>query len=176
MRPTFSSWHILWLSVSPWWSHSENTSPSHSEGGTGSSPVLVISCIDYCNSLLAGLPAGAIWPLQLIQNAAARLVFNLPKFTHTTQLLSSLHWLPVAARIRFNTLVLAYRAASRTRSNLTPQPVHSALHLPIGLLLPHCELTTQQNHNSLLFWLLNGGMSSPWTSGKQKVYTSSADD
>ena len=52
----------------------------------------------------------AIKPLQLIQNAAARLVFNLPEFSHVTPLLRSLHWLPVAARIRFKTLMLAYKA------------------------------------------------------------------
>ncbi|KAK3554931.1 hypothetical protein QTP86_001562 [Hemibagrus guttatus] len=39
---------------------------------------LVISRLDYCNSLLAGLPLNAIRPQQMIQNAAARLVFNLP--------------------------------------------------------------------------------------------------
>ncbi|XP_076864252.1 RNA polymerase II subunit A C-terminal domain phosphatase isoform X1 [Brachyhypopomus gauderio] len=71
---------------------------------------LVISRLDYCNSLLAGLPLQAIRPLQLIQNAAARLVFNLPKFTHVTPLLRSLHWLPVAARILFKILMLAYKA------------------------------------------------------------------
>ncbi|KAK3543843.1 hypothetical protein QTP70_030072 [Hemibagrus guttatus] len=71
---------------------------------------LVISRLDYCNSLLAGRPLNAIRPLQMIQNAAARLVFNLPKFSHTTPLLRSLHWLPVAARIRFKTLMLAYKA------------------------------------------------------------------
>ncbi|MCI4375953.1 hypothetical protein PGIGA_G00115620 [Pangasianodon gigas] len=71
---------------------------------------LVISRLDYCDSLLAALPLSAIRPLQLIQNAAARLVFNLPKFSHTTPLLRSLHWLPVAARIRFKTLMLAYKA------------------------------------------------------------------
>ncbi|XP_030645138.1 uncharacterized protein LOC115825445, partial [Chanos chanos] len=71
---------------------------------------LVISRLDYCNVLLAGLPACAIRPLQLVQNAAARLVFNLPKHSHVTPLLTALHWLPVAARIQFKTLVLAYQA------------------------------------------------------------------
>ncbi|KAK3522577.1 hypothetical protein QTP86_024997 [Hemibagrus guttatus] len=71
---------------------------------------LVISRLDYCNSLLAGLPLNAIRPLQMIQNAAARLVFNLPKFSHTTPLLRSLHWFPVAAHIRFKTLMHAYKA------------------------------------------------------------------
>ncbi len=37
-------------------------------------------------SLLAGLPANSIKPLQLIQNAAARLIFNEPKRTHVTPL------------------------------------------------------------------------------------------
>ncbi len=40
---------------------------------------LVLSRLDYCNALLAGLPASSIKPLQLIQNAAARLIFNEPK-------------------------------------------------------------------------------------------------
>jgi len=44
--------------------------------------VLIITRLDYCNSLLAGLPASAIKPLQHIQNTAARLVFNLPKLSH----------------------------------------------------------------------------------------------
>ena len=143
---------------------------------------LVISRLDYCNSLLAGLPASAIRPLQLIQNAAARLVFNQPKFSHTTPLLRSLHWLPVAARIRFKTLVLAYHAVNGSGpvyiqeigQTLHPSPFTSALLLPISSLLLHCEPNTHQNHDCLLSWLLNGGISSPSTSGHQKVYTPSA--
>ncbi|XP_064157802.1 uncharacterized protein LOC135235844 [Anguilla rostrata] len=72
---------------------------------------MVLSRLDYYNSLLAGLPASAIRPLQLIQNAAARLVYNLPRHSHVTPLLTDLHWLPVMAHIKFKTLVLAYQAA-----------------------------------------------------------------
>ncbi len=72
---------------------------------------LVISSLDYCNALLAGLPSNTIKPLQMIQNAAARLVFNEPKRAHVTPLIVSLHWLPVAARIHFKTLI-AYRTTT----------------------------------------------------------------
>ncbi len=73
---------------------------------------LVISILDYCNALLAGLPSNTIKPLQMIQNVAARLVFNEPKRAHVTPLFVSLHWLPVAARIQFKTLMLAYRTTT----------------------------------------------------------------
>ncbi len=67
----------------------------------------------YCNALLAGLPASSIRPLQLIQNAAARLIFNEPKRTHVTPLFINLHWLPIAAQyIKFKTLMFAYRTTS----------------------------------------------------------------
>ena len=46
--------------------------------------LLVISRLDYCNCLLAGLLASVTKPLQHIQNAAARLVYNLPKFSRVT--------------------------------------------------------------------------------------------
>uniref|UniRef100_A0A8C1YQM8 Reverse transcriptase domain-containing protein n=1 Tax=Cyprinus carpio TaxID=7962 RepID=A0A8C1YQM8_CYPCA len=75
---------------------------------------LVLSRLDYCNALLAGLPACSIKPLQLIQNAAARVVFNEPKKAHVTPLLIRLHWLPEAARIKFKVLMLAYKTTTGT--------------------------------------------------------------
>ena len=143
---------------------------------------LVISRLDYCNSLLAGLPARAIRPLQLIQNAAARLVFNQPKFSHTTPLLRSPSLATSGCPHPLQNISTCVPCCEWLRSclhpghgqTLHPQPVHSALLLPISWLLLHCEPNTHQNHDCLLSWLLNGGMSSPSTSGHQKVYTSSA--
>ncbi len=81
---------------------------------------LVISSLDYSNALLAGLPSCTIKPLQMIQNVAARLVFCDPKRAHVTPLFISLHWLPVAARIKFKTLMFAYRTATDSLPASTP--------------------------------------------------------
>ncbi len=86
---------------------------------------LVIYRLDYCNALLDGLPSNTIKPLQMIQNAAARLVFNEPKRANVTPLFISLHWLPVAARIQFKTLMLAYR----TTTGSAPTYFHSLLRI-----------------------------------------------
>ncbi len=88
---------------------------------------LVISRLDYCNALLAGLPSNTIKPLQMIQNAAVRLVFNEPKRAHVTPLFVSLHWLPIAAHIQFKTLMLAYR----TTTGSAPSYFHSLLRIYI---------------------------------------------
>ncbi len=87
---------------------------------------LVIFRLDYSNPLLAGLPSNTIKPLQMIQNAAARLVFNEPKRAHVTPLFVSLHWLPVAARIKFKTLMIAYR----TTTGSAPSYFHSQIYIP----------------------------------------------
>ena len=63
---------------------------------------IVLSRIDYCNSVLAALPRSTIEPLQRVQNAAARLVFRLRSHDHITPALAQLHWLPVQFCINVN--------------------------------------------------------------------------
>ena len=53
----------------------------------------VSSRVDYCNSLLYGLPAYQLNKLQRVQNAAARLIFQESKYCHVRPLLYNLHWL-----------------------------------------------------------------------------------
>ena len=71
---------------------------------------LVLSRLDYCNAVLAGLPASTLAPLQRVQNAAARLVAGLGPRDHVTPALRILHWLPVAQRIQYKLCVLAHTA------------------------------------------------------------------
>ncbi len=132
---------------------------------------LVISRLDYCNVLLAELPSNTIKPLQMIQNAAARLVFNEPKRAHVTPLFVSLHWLPVAARIQFKTLMLAYR----TTTGSAPTYFHSLLRIYIPsrslrsaserrLVVHHREAQNHSPEHSLSPFLA-GGMIFPPPSG-----------
>ena len=70
---------------------------------------LVTSRLDYCNSLLVNLPASQILRLQRVKNNAARLITCTSRLDHIIPVLRGLHWLPVASRIHFKVLVLAYR-------------------------------------------------------------------
>ena len=54
----------------------------------------VTSHLDYCNSLLFGIPQYQIKRLQRVLNAASRITCFILRCTHITPVLMHLHWLP----------------------------------------------------------------------------------
>ena len=93
---------------------------------------LVISRIDYCNSVLYGLPAITLAPLQRVLHAAVRLVANLGyRNHHVTPAMKELHWLPIAYRIRYKLCLMMHVAVNkRSPAYITDTlvPTSSLLH------------------------------------------------
>ena len=112
---------------------------------------LILTRLDYCNSVLFGLPAVVVTRLQSVQNAAARMVFNLRRTAHVSDALACLHWLRIPERIRFKVAVLVYRSLHGTSPQylrtFTPTSVvaaRSSLRSASRhqLVVPRCRLST----------------------------------
>ena len=82
----------------------------------------VTARLDYCNSILYGLPKYLLAKLQRIQNTAASLITDTKKYESISRTLFEFHWLPVHYRIRFKILAIPFKAiygmAPRYLSNL----------------------------------------------------------
>jgi len=79
---------------------------------------LVLSWLDYVNSVLTGLPAYLVKRLQsVVFNASACLIYGLRRFDvevtsifdHVSETLMMLHWLHIPERIQFKLVVLVHR-------------------------------------------------------------------
>ena len=71
----------------------------------------IITRVDYCNSILAGIPKYQISRVQSILNVAARVIYGQARFYHVTPTLRyRLHWLRVPERIQFKRCPLVCKA------------------------------------------------------------------
>jgi len=70
---------------------------------------VILSRLDYCNAVLAGLPEATIRPLQCMRpELATRLVAGVSSHEHITPVLHQLHWLPVEYSIKYKLGVLMH--------------------------------------------------------------------
>ena len=74
--------------------------------------LLIISQIDYCNSLLYGVNKNTVTKLQKIQNVLCRIVFILDETSHVTFLstFTKLHWLPISYHSLFKYNLITFEA------------------------------------------------------------------
>jgi len=72
----------------------------------------ISSRLDYCNSLLYGLPHTLIGKVQSVQNAAAQLLSETRRGDHISSVLRQLHWLPVQRRVDFKLACFGYSSLS----------------------------------------------------------------
>ena len=87
---------------------------------------LVVSRLDYANSLLYGVPKRLLDKLQKVQNAAARIVACVGVREHITPTLIELHWLPMEKRVHYKILVLTHKSLH----GLAPSHLCQALEQP----------------------------------------------
>ena len=96
---------------------------------------LILSRLDYCNSLLHQLSSASLQKLQRIQHKAARLVIGGD--VEPTDAMTSLHWLPVPERIKFKVALLAHKAL------MTGMPSYIA-----STLSPHSHVRSLRSESS----------------------------
>ena len=80
----------------------------------------VSSHLYYCNALLFGLPRYQLDRLQKVQNAAARVIFQIAEFDHITPALIDLNWLPVTFRVQFKLLLFVYKSLHNQLGKVHP--------------------------------------------------------
>ena len=71
---------------------------------------IILSRLDYANSLLYGITSKDRKRLQTLQNRAARIVFRLDRRQPSAPLLRELHWLPLESRIIFKLMLLTFKS------------------------------------------------------------------
>ena len=69
----------------------------------------VISRLDYCNSVLAGLPKASIMLLR-VQNTTARLIKLLDLRDHVLLTICDLHWVPVKYQLTYKLCLMMHAA------------------------------------------------------------------
>ena len=72
----------------------------------------VVSRLDYCNSIYAGLPKSKTNRLQIVYSEAARLIFGASRYSHITPVLRDrFHWLRCTEWIQYKLCMTIFKAS-----------------------------------------------------------------
>ena len=102
---------------------------------------LIISKLDYCNSLFLGIPQYNLDKLQWTVNMSCRVIKQLPKSAHITGYLAELHWLRIQECIKYKVSMLMFKCLH----NLAPQYL-----IDITIFIYHQELNLRSRNNCVL--------------------------
>ena len=109
---------------------------------------LVLSKLDYCNSILLEAPKYNLDKLQHLQNMTCRIILKLHKYKHITDHLMSIHWLRVNEWLTYKIAVLVYKcingSAPEYLAELVVKNHHRILHLTYRRRLPVILARTSQ--------------------------------
>ena len=91
---------------------------------------LVLSRLDYCIAVHAGLPQSTLWRLQRVLHASARLVFGASRSDHIQPLLRELGWLSVPNRIDMRLASLVFLCRRHRAPSYLSDELHEVRSLP----------------------------------------------
>ena len=108
-------------------------------------PVVYCSKLDYCNSLLYGLPKTHGERLQWVLNCEAHVVSWVRKHDHITSVLATLHWLFIPNRIDFKVPVITFNGFAPNYLNELlhwhyTQPIFYDKNIQALLMVPRTKL------------------------------------
>jgi len=130
----------------------------------------VLSRLNYCNAVTAGLLASTLAPFQRVLHAAARLVLNLRPRDHVLAALRELHWLPVAQRIDCKLCLLVHKSSWGQAPEYISNMLKLAANDPSLTTLQPDELLLSSSKLSHVFHNRTGDKRVRWTSGYSREF------
>ena len=89
---------------------------------------LCVSHLNYCNSVLYGLPNVTLNRMQKVQNMCACFVLRKSKWDSASACLSKLHWLPIKQCISFKICMLTYKLLHQQGPQYLQDLLHCRTH------------------------------------------------